>query len=313
MHRISTWLIVLLIVSCHAATAHHSFAVHYDSRRIVTISGVVTRYAYKMPHIEIDVSVNEDGETTVWKVETINARLAATYALMSDSLKAGDPVEVKGWPAKDGSKAIGGHQIALPDGEIFVLRRAPNRSPTRFRTIHGFTGGVKSPSPRELAATHRANAATRTAVTQAPSPSQVAESNRPQVGSLRSPVSEEELDPQLEFVEQMEEASFAIAALKELLEDNRSLEGQLAEIENLQVALFNSKVLLPLVGLSETAKDHFNEDTARARFEMKKAFLTAIRLTLSIESAIESEKPEAALETLQTLMKHQQNSHRIFQ
>ena len=62
---------------------------------------------------------------------------------------------------------------------------------------------------------------------------------------MQQPDDSDSEDPQIEFVEQMEEAGFAISGLKELLEDKRSTrETQLTEIENLQAALFNSKVLV---------------------------------------------------------------------
>ena len=65
----------------------------------------------------------------LWQVESLNARLASSYNLKKDSFKVGDAIEIKGWPAKDGSNKLGGHQLALPGGEIFVLSRAPDQSP----------------------------------------------------------------------------------------------------------------------------------------------------------------------------------------
>jgi hypothetical protein len=92
---------------------------------------------------------------TLWKVESLNARLASSYNLKKDSSKVGDVIKIKCWPAKDGLKKLGGHQLALSGGEIFFLRRAPDQSPAspRFRSAHGFLGDFRKPSPKEALAT----------------------------------------------------------------------------------------------------------------------------------------------------------------
>ena len=120
-------------------------------------------------------------------------------------------------------------------------------------------------------------------------------------------------DPQVEFIELMEEGSFAFASLKELLEGRRSPEGQLAEVENLQVAMFNAKVLIPLIELSDTAKQHYGGDERKARDEKKKSIIEAIRMTLEVERQVIAGDNVSALQTLQAMQDHQQAAHLIFQ
>jgi DNA-binding transcriptional MerR regulator len=121
-------------------------------------------------------------------------------------------------------------------------------------------------------------------------------------------------DPQIEFIEQMEEAGFAISALKELLEDERSTtELQLTEIENLQAALFNSKVLVQLIKISEDALGYHKGDELKARQGMKQSLLKVIDITLKIESNIINGKQEAALQNLKELLKLQRQKHKIYQ
>jgi len=298
-------LMALLLVLPGIASAHHSFALYYDSSKVVTLTGVVSRYAYKNPHIEIDVTVKEGDKSTKWKVETLNARLAATYDLKANSLKVGDPVVIKGWPAKDGSRTLGGHQLVLSDGRIFMLRRAPRTSPVRFRSIHGFTGEKSKLTPREILS---GKTPEKSKPTDKPKP-------RPDLPGDTHPKGEpgEEESPQLEFIEQMEEASFAIAALKELLTDNKSPEGQLEEIENLQAAMFNAKALLPYITLSENALKNSQGDAKAVRKAMKESLFQAIRLTLSIEEDIESGRIKAALAGVEALIKSQAAAHKQFQ
>jgi len=391
-YRIRFFVLLLLLSIGHSVcNAHHNFGLHYDSSKIVTITGIVKRYAFINPHIEIELEVKQGASTTQWKVETINARLAATYDLQKDSFKVGDPVEIKGWPAKDGSNTLGGHQLALPDGQVFVLRRSPYESPVKFRSIHGFLGEKRQPTPRETI-TNRTDSQNDFSVREAApltpaqrnrsgtggsglgrqrggggflqsfpltasldrdGDGQISESEiegavaalegldqnqdgkltrdelRPTSGTARgregrrrnAPVQSlqesndsESEDPQIEFVEQMEEAGFAISALKELLEDERSTtELQLTEIENLQAALFNSKVLVQLIQISEDALGYHKGDEPKARQGMKQLLLKAIDITLKIEANIINGKREAALQGLKELLKFQRQSHKIYQ
>ena len=390
-YRIRFFVLLLFLSIGHSVcNAHHNFGLYYDSSKIVTITGIVKRYAFINPHIEIELEVKQGANIIQWKVKTINARLAATYDLQKDSFKVGDPVEIKGWPAKDGSNTLGGHQLALPDGQVFVLRRSPNESPVKFRSIHGFLGEKRQPTPRETI-TNRTDPQDDFSIREA-DPLTPAQRNRsgtggrglgrqrgdgfiqsfPLTASLdrdgdgliseseiegavaalegldqnqdgkltrdelrptldtargregrRRNVPEQALqqsddsgseDPQIEFIEQMEEAGFAISALKELLEDERSTtELQLTEIENLQAALFNSKVLVQLIKISEDALGYHKGDELKARQGMKQSLLKAIDITLKIEANIINGKQEAALQGLKELLKFQRQSHKIYQ
>ncbi len=390
-YRIRFFVLLLFLSIGHSVcNAHHNFGLHYDSSKIVTITGIVKRYAFINPHIEIELEVKHGANIMQWKVETINARLAATYDLQKDSFKVGDPVEIKGWPAKDGSNTLGGHQLALPDGQVFVLRRSPNESPVKFRSIHGFLGEKRQPTPRETI-TNRTDSQNDFSIREA-DPLTPAQRNRsgtggrglgrqrgggfiqsfPLTASLdrdgdgliseseiegavaalegldqnqdgkltrdelrptldtargregrRRNVPEQALqqsddsgseDPQIEFVEQMEEAGFAISALKELLEDERSTtELQLTEIENLQAALFNSKVLVQLIKISEDALGYHKGDELKARQGMKQSLLKVIDITLKIEANIINGKREAAFQDLKELLKLQRQKHKIYQ
>ena len=381
---------LFLSIGHSVCNAHHNFGLYYDSSKIVTITGIVKRYAFINPHIEIELEVKQGANITQWKVKTINARLAATYDLQKDSFKVGDPVEIKGWPAKDGSNTLGGHQLALPDGQVFVLRRSPNESPVKFRSIHGFLGEKRQPTPRETI-TNRTDSQNDFSIREA-DPLTPAQRNRsgtggrglgrqrvggfiqsfPLTASLdrdgdgliseseiegavaalegldqnqdgkltrdelrptldtargregrRRNVPEQALqqsddsgseDPQIEFIEQMEEAGFAISALKELLEDERSTtELQLTEIENLQAALFNSKVLVQLIKISEDALGYHKGDESKARQGMKQSLLKAVDITLKVETNIINGKREAALQDLKELLKLQRQEHKIYQ
>ena len=386
---------IIFSLSVFDCNAHHNFGLHYDSSKIVTITGIVKKYSYINPHIEIDLEVSQGNEKVLWQVESLNARLASSYNLKEDSFRVGDAIEIKGWPSKDGSKKLGCHQLTLPSGEIFVLRRAPDQSPAnpRFSSLHGFLGQFREPSPKE-ALTNAPNNQNNYSIKDFDTPDrnegvrvrgrqgerrrgqrgegngfirsfpitasldkdnngEISESEIEDAASVLAlfdknndgKLTREEIRPRsqlantetvskttgaqailpdvkgsefeeahVEFIEYMEEAGFAVSALKELFnQDKPTKEAQMIEIENLQVALFNSKVLVQLIPISEDALKHHNGDAIKAREGIKQALLKGIEYTLEIEKNIIAGKQKSASEILEKLIKLQRQSHRIYQ
>ena len=87
----------------------------------------------------------------------------------------------------------------------------------------------------------------------------------------------------------------------------------MTEIENLQVALFNSKVLVQLIPIAEDALKHHDGDVVKAREGIKQGLLKAIDYTLKFEKYIIAGNRKSAFEYLGELIKIQRQSHRIYQ
>lgn len=99
------------------ASAHHSFAVHFEPDRIVAVEGVVTQFKFRNPHgVVFFDAKTADGATESWKAETNSPNILRLRGWSSDSLKPGQPVTVYGWPARDGSKLMRIQKVVFPDG-----------------------------------------------------------------------------------------------------------------------------------------------------------------------------------------------------
>jgi hypothetical protein len=99
------------------ALAHHSFAEEFDTSKPITLEGVVTRIDWENPHVHYYVDVTSpDGTVVNWACETGGPARLARKGWTHDSLKVGDMVVVQGFLAKDGSHAVDGRQVRLPDG-----------------------------------------------------------------------------------------------------------------------------------------------------------------------------------------------------
>jgi hypothetical protein len=117
----------LVLVGLTPADAHHSFDAEYDSKKVVTIMGVVTKLDWINPHAFVYIDTKDDSGT----VRRYKVEMGPPYALMRggwtlESVKIGDTVTVKDAAlAKDGSDAAGSMQstsMSLASGQQLVMR-----------------------------------------------------------------------------------------------------------------------------------------------------------------------------------------------
>src|SRR3977135_4032962 len=117
----------LLIALAVIAAAHHSFDAEYDSNKIATLSGVVTKVDWVNPHAFISFTMKDDSGAA----KTFTMELGPPYALIrggwkKDTVKIGDKVTVEGAAlAKDGTNSAGSMpmtRMVLASGQKLVMR-----------------------------------------------------------------------------------------------------------------------------------------------------------------------------------------------
>jgi hypothetical protein len=109
----------LALGSAGAASAHHSHAM-FDMTKDVTITGTVTNYSYRNPHVFLHLDVrNDKGETASWAVEMSNISNMQSRGIYLSTFKPGDVVTVKINPLRDGR--LGGNytSVTAADGKIY--------------------------------------------------------------------------------------------------------------------------------------------------------------------------------------------------
>lgn len=119
MHKCkSVFLSLALLASAGAAYAHHSFAVYFDSDRIVSVTGVVTGFSFRNPHGVMTLKVkNKAGVEEEWKGETNSPSVLERRGWTKDSVKAGDTVTLEGWPARNGANLVRIRKVTRANGE----------------------------------------------------------------------------------------------------------------------------------------------------------------------------------------------------
>lgn len=114
-----TILAVIVFGSCLAlstAQAHHSWSGIYDTRKSITVEGVVTEFLLRRPHLALLIDVRNDaGETEQWTVEWGSLRRLQEAGYDGNVFQPGDRVVVTGQPAwTPGRKSVRMRSLSRP-------------------------------------------------------------------------------------------------------------------------------------------------------------------------------------------------------
>jgi hypothetical protein len=113
-----------LLVLPALAVAHHSFAVHYDGERIISVAGTVEEFRFSNPHGMIVLNgTSSDGVTGSWKIETNSPNILRRRGWSPESIAPGDEVVIEGFPTRDGSNAMRVYRIRFADGRELIGQR----------------------------------------------------------------------------------------------------------------------------------------------------------------------------------------------
>jgi len=94
--------------------AHHSFSAEYDSKKSVSLKGVVTKVDWMNPHVYFYVDVTDDaGNTANWSLEMGPPNGLERSGWNRNTMKVGDEVIVEGTLAKDGSKQANARSVTM--------------------------------------------------------------------------------------------------------------------------------------------------------------------------------------------------------
>jgi DNA/RNA endonuclease YhcR with UshA esterase domain len=103
-----------LVLAAAPVMAHHSFAAEYDSKKPVTIKGIVTKVDWMNPHVYFYLDVkDEKGDITNWALEMGPPTLLQKAGWSRTTMKVGDEVIVQGILAKDGAKQANARSVTM--------------------------------------------------------------------------------------------------------------------------------------------------------------------------------------------------------
>ena len=116
---IATAIILMLMCALAPVSAHHSHSM-FDMTKEVSITGTVTSFSYRNPHVFLNVDVkNDKGEIVSWAVEMSNITNMQARGIYLSTFKAGDTVTVKINPLKDGRFGGNYTSVTAADGKTY--------------------------------------------------------------------------------------------------------------------------------------------------------------------------------------------------
>jgi hypothetical protein len=161
MNRIVNSALACLISIALAvpALAHHSAAA-YNTQQEIKVTGPITVYNFKNPHVSLFIQVKKaDGTTSLMEVEAGAASVLNPLGFNKDSVKVGDIVTITGNPSRNSpDKEMLGKDLVKSDGSYIPLNIASRSvyTPTNavattiagtwfspMRSFTGFLGGAR--------------------------------------------------------------------------------------------------------------------------------------------------------------------------
>jgi hypothetical protein len=112
-------LIVLSIavLTTTPAASHHAFSPVYDSKRTITVDGVVTEFRFVNPHAMMLMDVTDkSGKVAKWNVEFAGRLNLEEAGWSASSIKPGERVKVTGNPAWQSSQRMAFVKLVRADG-----------------------------------------------------------------------------------------------------------------------------------------------------------------------------------------------------
>ena len=112
----------LVLLLCAArGSAHHAFSPVYDSKRSVTVSGVVTEFRFANPHAMLSLDVKDDaGKPAKWTVEFAGQLNLSEIGWTKESLRPGEQITVTGNPTHVVSHQMAFVRIVKADGTVLL-------------------------------------------------------------------------------------------------------------------------------------------------------------------------------------------------
>jgi hypothetical protein len=115
-----------ILATALPAAAHHAFNM-FALDQVVTMTGTVKSYDFRMPHVWIYMVSSSTKAPEDWGFECHAPNLIARKGWTIGTLKPGDKITLRMHPMRDGSKAGSVIDITLADGRTLWNAQSVNQ------------------------------------------------------------------------------------------------------------------------------------------------------------------------------------------
>jgi hypothetical protein len=118
-YRIGAFL-ALSVLLVGAVWAHHNMSALFDFNNRVTMTGTLTKFDWRNPHIQLIVEVNKDGQMETWTLEGPPPIFFKERDVSKSDFENafGKTVTAEASRARDGSRAGLLRTLTLPGGKL---------------------------------------------------------------------------------------------------------------------------------------------------------------------------------------------------
>ena len=96
--------VLLLVGTFGSVQAHHSYAI-FDSSKVVSITGTVTKVEWVNPHAWVHVMIADaTGQEVLWRLECRSISELSRQGLRSTDFEIGGKISAEVWLARDGAR-----------------------------------------------------------------------------------------------------------------------------------------------------------------------------------------------------------------
>jgi hypothetical protein len=121
-------ILVLLSIASVQAHAHHAWAAIFDANGDVEIEGVVSKILWRNPHVQFQITVDQDtANETVWTIESNAVARLTRMGVSRDVIQIGDQVKAAGLPSLQGRPEMFVNHLLLADNTEVVMSRTAGR------------------------------------------------------------------------------------------------------------------------------------------------------------------------------------------
>ena len=111
---------LVMILFSSTGGAHHNMSALFDFNNRVTITGTLTKFDWRNPHIQLIVDVNKDGQMETWTLEGPPPIFFKERDISKSDFENafGKTVTAEASRARDGSRAGLLRTMTLPGGKL---------------------------------------------------------------------------------------------------------------------------------------------------------------------------------------------------
>lgn len=121
-----------LLVATGPLVAHHSFAMEYDEKKPVTLSGTITKVEWANPHVRFYLDVKgESDRVTAWELTLPSTLSLLRRGWTQHLLVIGEMVTVDAFHARDGSPLASVWLVTLSNGRKVPAGTPVDQAPAR--------------------------------------------------------------------------------------------------------------------------------------------------------------------------------------